>query len=116
MAESSLFTGSMNNDIPSWSRVQQLLHDIMGRWERKEGRKGLPGIHDYEWTTPEHLAGDEAMGMKFIEQGVPAEETALIISLRKGFGSIPRMPMGGPFIKSEEIDEISRWIDAGMPE
>ena len=54
--------------------------------------------------------------MKFIEPGLPAEETALIISLRKGFGSIPKMPMGGPFLKPDEIDEVSRWIDAGMPE
>ena len=115
-ADVSPFSGNMSNDIPSWPRVQELLHDIMGRWERKEGRKGLPGIHDYEWATPADLAGDEAMGMKFIEPGVAAEETALIVSLRKGFGSIPRMPMGGPFIKADEIDEISRWIDAGMPE
>ena len=106
----------MSTDTLSWPRVQELLHNIMGRWERKEGRKGLPGIHDYEWATPRALADDMAMGMKFIEPGVPAEETALIISLRKGFGSIPRMPMGGPFIKPDEIDEISSWIDAGMPE
>ena len=96
--------------------MQELLHNIMGRWERKEGRKGLPGIHEYEWNTPHDLANDMAMGMKFIEPAIPAEETALIISLRKGFGSIPRMPMGGPFIRPEEVDEIARWIDAGMPE
>ena len=106
----------MNADTPGWPRVQELLHGIMRRWERKEGRKGLPGIHEYEWATPQELANDVAMGMKFIEPGTPAEETALITSLRKGFGSIPRMPMGGPFVKPEEIDEISRWIDAGMPE
>ena len=88
----------------------------MGRWERKEGRKGLPGIHEYEWATPQELADDMAMGMKFIERGQPAEETALIISLRRGFGSIPKMPMGGPFLKPDEVDEIARWIDAGMPE
>ena len=106
----------MSEQVSDWPRVQQLLHDIMGRWERKEGRSGLPGIHDYRWATPQALANDEAMGMKFIESGVPAEETALIVSLRSGFGSIPRMPMGGPFIKPDEIDEIARWIDAGMPE
>ena len=106
----------MSADTPNWRRVHELLRDIMRRWERKEGRKGLPGIHEYEWATPQELANDVAMGMKFIEPGTPAEETALIISLRKGFGSIPRMPMGGPFIKPAEIDEISRWIDAGMPE
>ncbi len=106
----------MNDQTPTWPRVQELLHGIMGRWERKEGRKGLPGIHDYEWDTPQALANDEAMGMKFIEKDIPAEETALIVSLRKGFGSIPRMPMGGPFLKPGEIDEIARWIDAGMPD
>ena len=54
--------------------------------------------------------------MKFIEPGLPGEETALIISLRKGLGSIPKMPMGGPFLKEEEIQEIVDWIDGGMPE
>lgn len=106
----------MSTEIPDWPRVQELLHGIMARWERKEGRGGLPGIHLYEWATPQELAGDEAMGMKFIEPGVPAEETALIVSLRKGLGSIPKMPMGGPFLKPDEVDEIARWIDAGMPE
>lgn len=106
----------MSTQVATWPRVRELLDNIMARWERKEGRKGLPGIHSYSWATPLELANDESMGSKFIEPGVPAEETALIISLRKGFGSIPRMPMGGPFLKPDEIDEISRWIDAGMPE
>ena len=106
----------MTTPTPTWDRVQELLSNIMGRWERKEGRKGLPGIHSYEWATPLDLANDESMGSKFIEPGTPAEETALIISLRRGFGSIPRMPMGGPFLKPDEIDEIAVWIDSGMPE
>ncbi len=99
-----------------WPRVKQLLEDIMARWEKREGRGGLPGIHSYRWETPQDLANDVAMGKKFIEPGVPAEQTALIISLRKGLGSIPRMPMGGPYLKPQEIDEIARWIDSGMPE
>lgn len=106
----------MGDEVATWERVRELLDGIMARWERKEGRKGLPGIHAYEWATPQELAADESMGSKFIEPGTPAEETALIISLRTGFGSIPRMPMGGPFLKPHEIDEIARWIDAGMPE
>ncbi len=104
-------------DTPvTWPQVQEILTGIMARWERKEGRKGLPGIHDYFWATPQDLANDESMGTKFIEPGIPSEETALIIALRKGFGSIPRMPMGGPFLKPDEIDEIACWIDDGMPE
>ena len=107
---------SDNDDMVRWPRVQQILADIMQRWERREKRRGLPGIHGYYWDTPQELAEDEAMGMKFIEPGVPASETALVVSLRRGLGSIPKMPMGGPFLKEEEIQEIERWIDAGMPE
>ena len=93
----------MSNDIVHWPRVQEILTEIMQRWERREKRRGLPGIHGYYWDTPQELAEDEAMGLKFIEPGVPASETALIVSLRRGFGSIPKMPMGGPFLKEEEI-------------
>ena len=106
----------MSDEIVRWPRVQQLLTDIMQRWERREKRRGLPGIHGYYWDTPQELAEDEAMGLQFIEPGVPASETALVVSLRRGFGAIPKMPMGGPFLKEEEIQEIERWIDVGMPE
>ena len=88
----------------------------MERWESREGRKGMPGIHDYHWDSPEHLANDESMGKVFIEPGVPGDETNLVISLRRGFGTIPRMPMSGPFVKEDEVQEVVRWIDAGMPE
>ncbi len=106
----------MSDESIRWPRVQELLASVMKRWEAREGRKGLPGIHDYYWDTPQALANDESMGKKFIESGVPGAETTLVISLRMGLGSIPRMPMYGPFMKAEEILEIENWIDAGMPE
>ena len=106
----------MSDEVMRWPRVQELLAEVMQRWEKREKRRGLPGIHDYYWDTPQHLANDSAMGMKFIEKGIPASETALILSLRVGFGSIPKMPMSGPFLKEEEILEIEQWIDNGMPE
>ncbi len=106
----------MSEEEVRWPRVKEILGGIMARWKRKEGRDGLPGIHMYSWNTPQQLASDEAMGLRFIEPGQRGEETALVISLRKGFGNIPRMPMGGPFLKEEEIQEIVRWIDSGMPE
>ncbi len=59
-----------------WPRVREILEGIMKRWEAREGRRGLPGIHDYYWESPQHLANDSAMSMKFIEPGLPAEETA----------------------------------------
>ena len=88
----------------------------MARWEAREDRTGMPGIHDYRWESPDHLANDSAMGKRFIEPGVPGEQTNLVIGLRKGFGVIPRMPMNGPFLRLEEIQEIVKWIDSGMPE
>lgn len=105
----------MSADPVRWPRVKQLLEEAMSRWETREGRKGLPGIHDFHWDSPAHLANDSSMGTRFIEPGVPAEETNLIIALRKGFGSIPRMPMNGPFLRPDEIQEIASWIGAGMP-
>ena len=106
----------MSDEIVRWQQVRQILADIMQRWERREKRRGLPGIHGYYWDTPQELANDEAMGMKFIEEGVPASETALVVSLRQGLGSIPKMPMGGPFLAEEDIQAIEKWIDNGMPE
>ena len=106
----------LSDEVVRWSRVKEILDGAMARWERREGRQGLPGIHDYHWDTPQHLANDSAMGKKFIGLGVPGEETNLVVALRRGFGSIPRMPMGGPFLKEEEIQEIVSWIDGGMPE
>ena len=106
----------MSDDEIRWPRVREILDGIMARWERREGRRGLPGIHDYYWETPEQLASDVAMNKRFVEPKIPGEETNLVIGLRRGFGTIPRMPMGGPFVHEEEIREIVRWIDDGMPE
>ena len=106
----------MSDEPVRWPRVKQILDEIMARWERREGRRGMPGIHDYHWESPEHLANDNSMGRVFIEPGVPGEETSLVTGLRRGFGTIPRMPMNGPFVKPEEIQEIVDWIDDGMPE
>ena len=106
----------MSAEIVRWPRVQEILAEIMNRWEKRTGRRGLPGIHGFYWDTPQELAGDSSMSMTFIEEGVPASETALIISLRRGLGTIPKMPMGGPFVKEDEVQEIESWIDNGMPE
>ena len=105
----------MSDGEVRWPRVQEILAGIMSRWEARAGRKGLPGIHGYYWDSPEELARDSSMSMRFIEPGMPAKETALVIALRQGLGSIPKMPMGGPFVKEDEVMEIERWIDGGMP-
>ena len=106
----------LSDDVVRWPEVREVLRGILERWELREGRRGLPGIHDYYWETPGHLANDSSMGQRFIEPGVPGEETNLVTALRRGFGSIPRMPMNGPFLTEEEIRQIVDWIDSGMPE
>ncbi len=98
-----------------WSRVKELLEDIMERWISRHGEPA-PGIHDYYWNTPQALANNKPYGRQLIEPGKPGSETYLIIFLRRGMGTIPRMPRGGPFLSADEIDEIESWIDAGMPE
>ncbi len=105
----------MSEDVVKWSRVKELLDGIMHRWEARHGPPA-PGIHDYYWNSPQELARNKPYGRQLIEPGKPGRETYLVIFLRQGLRSIPRMPRGGPFLSEEEILEIEGWIDAGMPE
>ena len=105
----------MSEDRVTWSRVKELLDGIMGRWEARHGEP-MPGIHDYYWNSPQQLANNKPYGRQLIEPGKPGPETNLVIFLRRGVSTIPRMPRGGPFLSEDEIQEIERWIDAGMPE
>ena len=50
-----------------------------------------------------------------IQPGLPARETEFIKALARAVGTSGRMPLRGPFLSTEEIDEIVSWIDAGMP-
>ena len=104
----------MAEETLSWARVKELLDGIMDRWISRHGEPA-PGIHDYWWDTPEELANNKPYGRQLIEPGIPGKDTHLIIFLRKGVGSIPKMPRGGPFLSAPDVDEIEAWIDAGMP-
>ena len=104
----------MSEEPITWARVKELLEGIMGRWVARHGQP-VPGIHDYYWDTPEQLAGNKPYGRQLIEPGKAGSETNLLLFLRKGVGTIPRMPRGGPYLSEQETAEIERWIDAGMP-
>ena len=41
----------MSEGQVKWSRVKELLEDIMERWISRHGDPA-PGIHDYYWNTP----------------------------------------------------------------
>ena len=88
----------------------------MERWIERWGRQPLPGIHAFYWETAQDLAESVLSGIRAIEPDVSARETQLVRSLARSVGTSGRMPLRGPFVPSDEIDEIVAWIDAGMPE
>ncbi len=99
-----------------WPRVKEILDDLMARWEVRRGRRPLPGIHRFYWDSPQQLANDVLSGIRAIEPGVPGRETAFIRSLARAIGTWGKMPLRGPFLSEDELDEIVSWIDAGMLE
>ena len=109
----------MSENKIRWPRVKELLENIMERWERRAGRKAyMKQIHGgcLSWDSPQQLASCVTFNRTLIEPGVPGRETNLVIFLTKGVDTIPRMPLHGPFLKDDEIEEIVQWIDSGMPE
>ena len=90
---------NVNNEV-YWPRVKEILDGIMDRWKER-------------W---DQLAECVLSGVRAIEPGVPGRETALVRSLARSILTFGRMPLRGPFLPQEELDEIAAWIDAGMPE
>jgi mono/diheme cytochrome c family protein len=99
-----------------WPRVKEILDGIMNRWTVRAKRAPYPGIHEYYWATPQDLQKSVLSGHRAIEPGVPGKETNLVRSLARGVRGTGRMPLRGPFLSQEELDEIVAWIDNGMPE
>ena len=108
--------GSPEDNVVYWPRVKEILDRIMKRWEERWGREALPGIHRYYWDSPQQLADDVLSGTRAIEPGIPGRETQFVRSLARAVGSWGRMPLRGPFLSQEDLDEIVSWIDGGMPE
>jgi hypothetical protein len=99
-----------------WPRVKEILDGIMARWITRWEREPLPGIHAYYWETPQELQASVLSGLRSIEPGIPARETNLVKSLARAVGTSGKMPLRGPFLSKEEVDEVVAWIDGGMPE
>jgi hypothetical protein len=107
---------SPTDKVVYWPRVKEILDGIMDRWKQRWSREPFPGIHVYYWETPQQLKTSVLSGRRAIQPGVPGRETNLIKSLAAGVGTSGRMPMHGPFLSREELEEIIAWIDAGTPE
>ena len=105
------------NNVVYWSRIKEILDGFNGPLGRAPGQK--PSSWDSPVSTgetPQELAESVLSGIRAIEPGVPGRETQFVRSLARSVGTWGRMPLRGPFLAEEEIDEIVSWIDAGMPE
>ena len=107
---------SEETQVVYWPRVKEILDGIMARWIARGGREPLPGLHAYYWETAQELKESVLSGLRSIEPGIPARETNLVKSLARAVGTSGKMPLRGPFLSKEEVDEIVAWIDGGMPE
>ena len=103
-------------EVVYWPRVKEILDGIMARWIERWGRQPLPGIHSYYWETSQALQESVLSDLRAIEPGLPARETNLVKSLARSVGTSGKMPLRGPFLAPEEVDDIVAWIDGGMPE
>src|SRR5262249_61285236 len=89
-----------------WPRVKAILDGIMARWETRWERAPYPGIHEYDWATPQELAQAVLSGYRAIEPGVPGRETHLVRSLRCGDGGFEQIPFNGHFLPGAWSDRV----------
>ena len=106
-----------------WTRIKTILDESIKRWERENGRTpALKVSHDggLAWETKEQLAERAPFDLQLIEPDKvgngKARETNLIKILSRNVGGFRRMPSRGPYLSTEEINEIAAWIDDGMPD
>ncbi len=105
--------------MTTFARVQQILNDALSAWEQKHGRPPVIAKHDpaFGWDTRDQLVQSVAFGVPLITQdridAHDGDHTNLVIALRTGVAPFPRMPIRGPFLTDELIQEIVDWINGG---
>lgn len=107
----------------TWKRIKEILDNSLERWKSENGREPkMKAVHEGHigWDSKHELAKSSPYDKQLIEPekvgNGRAEETNLVKILRRNIGGFRRMPSRGPYLPNEEIDEIVRWIDAGMPD
>jgi len=108
---------------PNWSRIRDILDSSLRRWAAEHGREPkLKVSHPGRlgWATKEELASSAPYELQLIEPDKVgngrALETNLVKILTRNVGGFRRMPSRGPYLSTEEIQDIIDWIDAGMPD
>jgi hypothetical protein len=106
-----------------WPRIQAILNRSLEKWKEENGREPrMRGAHEGHigWDTKEELASSKPYEKQLVEPDKVgngrSSETNLIRILRGPIGGYRRMPSGGPYLSQDQILEIARWIDDGMPD
>jgi len=106
-----------------WPRIKEILDNSLRRWREEHGREPkMKIVHEghISWETKEALASSNPYGLVLISPDKVGNgkggETHLVRILSNHIGAYRRMPSRGPYLAQEDIDEITAWIDAGMPD
>lgn len=110
----------------TFARVKQILDKSLADWEAEHGQApdldghNKAGHPPMNWATANDLRIAWGKGMPLIQPEIVGNgrgnEANLVVDLRTGIGTKPRMPRNGPFLDDPEIQEIVDWIDAGCPD
>jgi hypothetical protein len=107
----------------TWQRIKEILDESLRRWEQEHGRKpALKASHmgALGWENKGQLAESRPYDLQLVESDKVGNgrgrESNLIKILSRNVGGFRRMPSRGPYLSTEEIDEIVEWINDGMPD
>jgi hypothetical protein len=71
----------------------------------------------FGWSTRDELMSATAFGLLLVDPALVVahrgDETNLVVALRTGVSPYPRMPLGGPYVSENQIEEIADWINQG---
>jgi hypothetical protein len=107
-----------------FKRVKQILDDAITTWQNAPGNDNPADLSghgpSFAWATKANLLAAVGHGRRLIQTDVignhKGSQANLIIDIRTGFPGAGRMPLGGPYIPNDQIQEIEDWIDAGCPD
>ena len=104
-----------------FDRVKELLDQSIAAWTTANGAPpDLSGHGDtFSWATKADLLAAEGKGFRLIQASGPGTGATanLVLDLRSGIRSPAlRMPLRGPFLTDDEIQEIEDWIEQGCPD
>jgi hypothetical protein len=107
----------------TFARVKAILDKALADWETENGTPPDMSVHNggghppIGWSTAAELRAAWGKNVQLIQPEVVGNrrgaEANLVIDLKTGLNGRPRMPIGGPFVASPDIQEIIDWIDGG---